>query len=71
MLPKYAPSTISHEDLQFKLKYGDSVGSSPKEMKLLEDLRLNIIPETVQLRKKDGNACLEKTELLMLVEWRS
>jgi hypothetical protein len=71
MQPKYAPSTVSYEDLRSELKYGGSFPPPPKEMKLLEDLRLHIIPETVRMRKKDGNAFLEKTELLTLVEWRA
>jgi hypothetical protein len=71
MQPKYAPSTVSYEDLQSQLRFGSSLYAPPKGVKLLNELRLNIIPETVQLRKKEGNAFLEKTELLMLVEWRS
>jgi hypothetical protein len=71
MQPKYAPSAVSYEDLQSQLRFSSSLYAPPKEIKLLNDLRLHIIPETVQLRKKDGNAFLEKTELLTLVEWRS
>ncbi|KAE8453021.1 hypothetical protein EG329_012208 [Mollisiaceae sp. DMI_Dod_QoI] len=34
-------------------------------------MRLKAIPETVELRKKDGDAFLEKTELIVLVEWKA
>jgi hypothetical protein len=40
-------------------------------MKRLDSILRKTIPETIELRKQDGGAFLEKTELLDLIEWRS
>lgn len=64
---KYALEQISYDDLQFRIKYR----SISKELKRPESIIRQTIPETVALRKQDGGAFLEKTELLELVEWRS
>lgn len=68
MQDKYQPDVVTYEDFEFKRKYGNHPS---KEAKPLDDMRLNAIPETIDLRKKDGDAFLEKAELIVLVEWRA
>jgi hypothetical protein len=64
-----APNKISHDRLELVLKWGpDHVA---KEARILEEMRLHAIPETLAVRKQDGDVYLEKSELLILVDWRA
>lgn len=68
MQDKYQSDVVTYEDFEFKRKYGNH---RSKEAKPLDDMHLNAIPETFDLRKKDGDAFTEKAELVVLVEWRA
>lgn len=70
-MEKKAPSKISCEELESHARYGSGASHVAKEAKPFEELRLHRILETVELRKKEGNAFLEKTEFIALVEWRA
>lgn len=42
----------------------------PTSLQGLEKFRLDEVPETLAQRKKDGDAFLDKTEVITLVEWK-
>ncbi|MCJ1463264.1 hypothetical protein MMC07_001870 [Pseudocyphellaria aurata] len=59
---------ISHDDFKEWLgMYEDYV---PKDMEGLEQLRLEEVPDVLEMRRNDGDAFLEKTEVTALVEWK-
>ena len=68
MLEKYSPDVLTYDELEVHSKYGNNPS---KEARMLDDMRLHAIPETIELRKKAGDVFLEKTELIVLVEWRA
>ena len=41
-----------------------------KDLDQLNELRYHTIPETLRSRKDDGEAFLEKAELVSLVDWK-
>ena len=49
------------------LRYNDNV---PAKIQELEKLRVDMIPETLTQRKKDGKPYLDKAEVTGLVEWK-
>lgn len=66
---KYTIDKITSDEIKSSVSYlNDNVS---KNVKLLNEMRLDTIPETIQLRKQDDNAFLEKTELVVLVDWRA
>lgn len=66
---KYTIDKITSDEIKSSVSYlNDNVS---KNVKLLNEMRLHTIPETIQLRKQDDNAFLEKTELVVLVDWRA
>jgi hypothetical protein len=63
-----SPTKITLKTLQsHRLSYESHV---PDKIQGLESLRGVDIPETLTQRKKDGNAFLEKNEVMSLVEWK-
>lgn len=42
----------------------------PSELRGLDDIRLNQIPELLEQRKTEGEAFLEKAELSNLMDWK-
>lgn len=42
----------------------------PAKIEGLEQLRLEEVPEVLEMRRNDGGAFLEKTEVTALVEWK-
>ena len=42
----------------------------PKDLQTLEELRVHTIPETLAQRRTDGDAFLEKAEVINLVDWK-
>lgn len=42
----------------------------PARLEGLEQLRLDEVPEVLEMRRKEGDAFLEKTEVTALVEWK-
>lgn len=66
---KYAIDKITSDEIKSSVSYLNENVS--KDVKPLNEMRLHAIPETIQLRKQDGDAFLEKTELLVLTEWRA
>ena len=68
MGPELLPSNLTHADFFAKLSaYSEHV---PKQIQGLEALRLVDVPDTLAQRRKDGDAFLEKTEVISLVEWK-
>ena len=63
-----SPDQISLSNL---LTHASSYDSYvPKDLQILEELRVKTIPETLAQRKKDGDTFLEKAELSNLVDWK-
>ena len=61
-------SCITHADFKYHLsKYKDLV---PAKLQPLENLRLQAVPETLEQRRKAGDAFLEKPEVEGLVDWK-
>ena len=67
MLETDTPKNITPERLKLRLNDADN---APQALSLLNELRYITIPQTLQSRKADGDAFLEKTELVSLVEWK-
>ena len=63
-----SPANITLPALQTHVEFYESL--VPSTIAGLEELRLHSIPETLAQRKKDGDAFLEKTEVISLVEWK-
>ena len=62
------PSQINHSTFQSHLhRYEAHV---PEKIHGLEEIRLREVPETLDQRRKDGSAFLEKTEVVALVDWK-
>lgn len=59
---------ISYDQLQSLLGMYDSY--APKNIEGLDEMRYNSIPDTLQLRKQEGNAFLDKPEAESLMEWK-
>lgn len=60
-------NVITYVDFDALLqRYEDAV---PQDLKVLDKLRLQAIPEVVQERKMEGRPFLEKTEVIGLAEW--
>lgn len=62
------PSQISYSTLKTHLHSYEA--HVPEKIHGLEEIRLREVPETLDQRKKDSNAFLEKTEVTALVEWK-
>ena len=61
-------SSITYADFKYHLdKYP---GHVPTKLQSLENLRLQEVPETLEQRRKAGDAFLEKPEVTGLVEWK-
>ena len=59
---------ISYDDIQNIVhRYESHV---PPKISALEKLRVEEVPEILELRKREGEAFLEKTEVTALVEWK-
>ena len=62
------PAVITHGRLQeLASLYEQTI---PKSLQDLERIRVKEVPESLTLRKRDGNALLEKDEVKALVEWK-
>lgn len=68
MKPSLSPDTISYDD--FKGYLGMYEHYLPAKIEGLDRLRLEEVPEVLEMRRKDGDAFLEKTEVTALVEWK-
>ena len=63
-----SPSQINYSTFQLHLHSYEA--HVPEKIHGLEEIRLKEIPETLDQRKKDSDAFLEKTEVTALVEWK-
>lgn len=63
-----SPSEVTSKTLQSHLLLYDS--HVPGKIQGLEEIRLKQVPETLDQRKRDGEAFLEKAEVTALVEWK-
>ena len=63
-----SPDQISYSTICSKASSYSEDAS--KDLLILQELRLNTIPETLAKRRKDGHAFLEKTEVINLVDWK-
>ncbi|KAM0803730.1 hypothetical protein BDR22DRAFT_839743 [Usnea florida] len=61
-------SQISFSSFQFHLHGYEA--HVPKKIHRLEDIRFRELPGTLDQRKKAGEAFLERTEVMALVEWK-
>lgn len=68
MKPSLNPDNISYAD--YKGYWGMYEVYLPAKIEGLEKLRLEEVPEVLEMRRKDGDAFLEKTEVTALVEWK-
>ena len=62
------PEHISLSTFRNHLKRYESL--VPAKIQGLEDIRLVVVPAALKQRKKDGEAFLEKAEVISLVEWK-
>ena len=62
------PAEISLNTLKDLVKRYDNY--VPRDIQKLEEMRLRDIPETIVVRRKDGDPFLEKSEVTALVEWK-
>ena len=63
-----SPDKISYDD--YKGYLGMYEHYLPAKIEGLDHLRLEDVPEILDMRRKDGDAFLEKTEVAALVEWK-
>lgn len=68
MKPSLGPDTISYDD--FKGHLGMYEHYLPAKIEGLDQIRLEEVPEVLEMRRKDGDAFLEKAEVTALVEWK-
>ncbi|MCJ1429083.1 hypothetical protein MMC29_006996 [Sticta canariensis] len=68
MKPSLSPDNISYVD--YKGNLGMYETYLPAKIEGLEKLRLEEVPEVLEMRRKDGDAFLEKTEVTALVKWK-
>lgn len=68
MKPSLLPDNISYVD--YKVYLGMYEVYIPAKLEGLEKLRLEEVPGALEIRRKDGDAFLEKTEVTALVEWK-
>lgn len=68
MKPCETPAQLSLD--AFKDIVNRYQGQIPEHLEGLEGTRLKEVPEKLALRKQDGKAFLEKTEVTALVEWK-
>lgn len=68
MRGKESIGKISYDQLQSLLGMYDSY--APSNIEGLDEMRYNSIPDTLQLRKEEGDAFLDKPEVESLMEWK-
>lgn len=68
MKTSLGPDKISYDEYKGHLGMYDHY--LPAKIQALDHLRLEEVPEVLEMRRKDGDAFLEKTEVTALVEWK-
>lgn len=68
MKPEVSAPNITYAEFKAHLEaYQDYM---PEKIQGLEEIRMREVPEVLAQRAKDGEAYLEKTEVMGLVEWK-
>lgn len=68
MKKAYSIDSVSYDECQSWLRMYPK--HTPKNIEGLDEMRYNSIPDTVQLRKTEAKAFLEKPEVESLMDWK-